>query len=85
MLTSASSMRENSIKGPQVVDIDSWRLKVEGLVDTPREFTYEELLARDKAKAIGENHPKAGNNHYVPPYSLGAHVSNILPYFTEEH
>ncbi len=47
--------------------------------------SYEELLARDQTKAIGENHPKAGNNHYVPPYSLGAHVSTILPYFTQEH
>ncbi len=51
-LTSTTGMRENSIKGPQVVDIDSWRLKVDGLVDTPREFTYEELLAREVVRRV---------------------------------
>ncbi len=51
-LTSTTKMRENSIKGKQIVDIDSWRLKVDGLVDNPREFTYEELLALAPVKRI---------------------------------
>jgi DMSO/TMAO reductase YedYZ molybdopterin-dependent catalytic subunit len=51
-LTSVSTLRDNSLKGPQVVDIDSWRLLVDGLVDNPRVFTYEELLARDTIKRL---------------------------------
>jgi len=37
---------ENSIKGPQHVDIKSYRLKVGGLVAKPLSFSYEEVLAR---------------------------------------
>ncbi len=61
------------------------KLNLTGEMTSHFSRSYEELLARDRTKAIGENHPKAGNNHYVPPYSLGSHVSTILPYFTEEH
>lgn len=42
-LTPLSRFRENSIKGPQKVDIESYRLKIEGLVDTPRTYTYSEV------------------------------------------
>lgn len=51
-LHSTNDMRENSIKGPQPVDIESWRLSVEGLVDSPLEFTYDDLLARERVKRI---------------------------------
>jgi len=51
-LSGTSSMRENSIRGPQEIDIDTWRLKVEGLVDHPREFTYQELLERERVKRV---------------------------------
>jgi len=51
-LTSVTKLRDNSIQGPQAVNINSWRLKVDGLVDNPREFTYEELLARDTIKRL---------------------------------
>ncbi len=37
---------ENSIKGPQHVDIARYKLKVEGLVAKPAEYTYEQILAR---------------------------------------
>ena len=43
-LGSILDFRENSIKGPQTVDIGSYRLEVTGLVDQPRSFTYEEVL-----------------------------------------
>ena len=44
-LSSLGDFRENSIKGPQHVDIDSYHLKVSGLVDNPEELRYEEVLA----------------------------------------
>jgi DMSO/TMAO reductase YedYZ molybdopterin-dependent catalytic subunit len=44
-LGSILDFRENSIKGPQTVDIGTYRLEVTGLVDKPRSFTYKEVLA----------------------------------------
>lgn len=38
---------DNSIKGVQTVDIDSYRLKVSGLVDRSLELTYDEVLVLD--------------------------------------
>lgn len=43
-LSSILDFHENSIKGPQYVDIDSYTLTVDGLVDTPTDFTYDEVL-----------------------------------------
>ena len=43
-LSSVDDFRENSIKGPQKVDIQNYRLTVSGLVDKPLSLTYEELL-----------------------------------------
>ena len=37
--------RDNSIKGVQYVDIDSYTLEILGLVDEPISFTYDEILA----------------------------------------
>jgi DMSO/TMAO reductase YedYZ molybdopterin-dependent catalytic subunit len=37
---------ENSIDGPQRVDIRTYRLKVGGLVDRPLSLTYDEVLAK---------------------------------------
>ncbi len=45
-LSSITDFRENSIKGPQEVPIEEYRLAVGGLVDEPREYAYEDLLAR---------------------------------------
>jgi DMSO/TMAO reductase YedYZ molybdopterin-dependent catalytic subunit len=44
-LDSAYSFPENSIKGPQKVDIDTYRLKITGLVDIEKEYTYKEVLS----------------------------------------
>jgi len=38
--------RENSIEGPQRVDIKAYRLKIGGLVGRPLSLTYDEVLAR---------------------------------------
>jgi DMSO/TMAO reductase YedYZ molybdopterin-dependent catalytic subunit len=41
-LSSITDFRENSIKGPQHIDLESYRLKVGGLVENPLEYTLEE-------------------------------------------
>jgi DMSO/TMAO reductase YedYZ molybdopterin-dependent catalytic subunit len=43
-LSSIHAFRENSIKGPQDVDIETYRLIVGGLVVNQTEFTYNETL-----------------------------------------
>jgi DMSO/TMAO reductase YedYZ molybdopterin-dependent catalytic subunit len=42
-LSSITDFRENSIKGPQYIDLESYRLKVDGLVDNPLEYTVDEV------------------------------------------
>lgn len=43
-LGSINDFRENSIKGPQYVDRNEYRLQITGLVDQPAEYSYDELL-----------------------------------------
>ncbi|MCP4611441.1 MAG: molybdopterin-dependent oxidoreductase [Planctomycetes bacterium] len=43
-LSSISAFRENSIKGPQQIDIENYTLKVTGLVVNPVEYTYDEII-----------------------------------------
>lgn len=43
-LSSVLDFRENSIAGPQYVDMDSYVLTVDGLVEKPAALTYEEVL-----------------------------------------
>jgi len=43
-LCSINDFRENSIKGPQRVDIESYRLKVSGLVENSEAYTYDEVI-----------------------------------------
>lgn len=40
--------------------------------------SYETLIDRRVLPIIGENHPKMGNNHYLPPYTLGSHASSLI-------
>jgi DMSO/TMAO reductase YedYZ molybdopterin-dependent catalytic subunit len=47
-LSSIMDFKENSIKGPQYIDINKYKLKVDGLVEKPSEFTYDEILANTK-------------------------------------
>lgn len=52
-LSSFTDFRENSIKGPQDVDRATYRMKVTGLVDTPLELTYDEVLSdRERFKKV---------------------------------
>ena len=45
-LGSIADFRENSIKGPQEVDISAYRLKVVGKVANPHDLTYDEVIDR---------------------------------------
>jgi DMSO/TMAO reductase YedYZ molybdopterin-dependent catalytic subunit len=47
-LSSVSDFRENSIKGPQYVNITDYKLEITGLVSEPKEFSYEEVLSFPK-------------------------------------
>ena len=43
-LSSVYDFRENSIKGPQEIDRDSYILSITGLVETPMNYTYDEVI-----------------------------------------
>jgi len=47
--------------------------------------SYENIVSRRLISIIGENHPKAGNNHYLPPYSLGTYASELYKYLGKDH
>jgi len=47
--------------------------------------SYENILDRDLIPVIGENHPKWGNIHYLPPKSLGSHASKLIAHLGEGH
>ena len=43
-LSSINDFRENSIKGPQYIDTESYQLKITGLVENPSTYTYDEVI-----------------------------------------
>jgi DMSO/TMAO reductase YedYZ molybdopterin-dependent catalytic subunit len=43
-LSAISAFRENSIKGPQYVDINNYNLEINGLVSQPASYTYDEVI-----------------------------------------
>jgi DMSO/TMAO reductase YedYZ molybdopterin-dependent catalytic subunit len=43
-LTAINYIKETSITGPQYVPLDTYRLKVSGLVNSPLELTYDQVL-----------------------------------------
>ncbi len=43
-LSSGTDFRENSIKGPQKIDKEGYRLKITGLVKSPKTYTYDEVI-----------------------------------------
>ncbi|MDR3110918.1 MAG: hypothetical protein LBU65_14715 [Planctomycetaceae bacterium] len=47
--------------------------------------SYETLMDWNAAPVIRENHPKAGNNHYLPPYTLGANASKLVSLLEKGH
>jgi len=45
-LSSIYDFRENSIKGPQEIDINNYNLKVTGLVEEEKSYSYDEIINR---------------------------------------
>jgi len=43
-LSSVNDFRENSIKGPQRVDIEKYQLEITGLIENPASYSYEEVI-----------------------------------------
>jgi DMSO/TMAO reductase YedYZ molybdopterin-dependent catalytic subunit len=48
-LSSINDFIENSIKGPQQVDISDYRLKISGLVENPQSYTYDEVIGNHQS------------------------------------
>jgi len=47
-LSSIHNFRENSIKGPQHVDRNTYRLKITGLVEKPAQYSYDQVIQNFK-------------------------------------
>ena len=44
-LSSINDFRENSIRGPQYVDISEYQLRITGLVESPQSYSYDEVIS----------------------------------------
>ncbi len=51
-LSSINDFRENSIKGPQYVDEKSYTLSVTGIVKTPKNYTYQDVLKNQAYRKV---------------------------------
>jgi DMSO/TMAO reductase YedYZ molybdopterin-dependent catalytic subunit len=51
-LDSITNMRDVSIKGPQHIDIETYRLKISGLVGNEKSYTYDEVLSHQKYSKV---------------------------------
>jgi DMSO/TMAO reductase YedYZ molybdopterin-dependent catalytic subunit len=47
-LSSVNDFRENSIKGPQQVDIENYYLEITGLVESSQTYTYDEVISNNQ-------------------------------------
>ena len=47
-LSSVNDFRENSIKGPQKVDMENYHLDITGLVENPQTYAYNEVISRNQ-------------------------------------
>lgn len=48
-LSSVNDFRENSIKGPQYVDVGNYSLAVTGLVNSELEYTYDDVISKHQS------------------------------------
>ncbi|MDY9927934.1 molybdopterin-dependent oxidoreductase [Methanosarcina sp.] len=53
-LTPIAQQRNNAIRGTQYIDRESYRLRVDGLVENPRNFTYEEIIGLPQTSKVIE-------------------------------
>ncbi len=44
-LSSINAFRENSIRGPQQIDEEGYRLEITGLLQNPKSYTYDEVIS----------------------------------------
>ena len=51
-LSSIAAFRENSIKGPQYVNISNYKLEIYGLVNNPINYSYEEVLRKQNYEKV---------------------------------
>ncbi|KKH45829.1 molybdopterin-dependent oxidoreductase [Methanosarcina sp. 1.H.A.2.2] len=51
-LTPIAQQRNNAIKGTQYIDRENYRLQVDGLVENPRDFTYEEITGLPQTSKV---------------------------------
>jgi DMSO/TMAO reductase YedYZ molybdopterin-dependent catalytic subunit len=51
-LSSMDDFRENSIKGPQYIKKEEYTLKITGLVDSIRSYTYDEVIGRPSIEKV---------------------------------
>ena len=62
-LSSIVDFIENSIRGPQYVDIEDYQLDISGLVQNPKKYSYQEVVDNN------QNYKKnSGNFHFFPFY-----------------
>ncbi|MDR3183219.1 MAG: hypothetical protein LBT89_09935 [Planctomycetaceae bacterium] len=60
-------------------------INLEGTLTGLFNRSYETLMKWKPFTVIGENHPKGGNNHYLPPYSLGSYESKLVKLLDKGH
>lgn len=53
-LTPIAQQRNNAIRGTQYIDRESYRLQVDGLVENPMNFTYEEIIGLPQTSKVIE-------------------------------
>lgn len=51
-LSSIKDFRENSIRGPQEVNISEYELEINGLVSSPLNYSYDEVIAHQSYKKV---------------------------------
>ena len=51
-LSSINDFRENSIRGPQRVDIESYQLEITGLVQSPKSYSFDEAIENQNYKKV---------------------------------
>jgi DMSO/TMAO reductase YedYZ molybdopterin-dependent catalytic subunit len=51
-LSAINDFRENSIKGPQNINKTTYRLNITGLVDSPKVYTYDQVVNRQKYEKV---------------------------------
>jgi len=71
-LSSVNDFRENSIRGPQHIDIESYTLQIAGLVDEPMSYTYDEVITGN------ENYKKLVTLNCVEGWSVDILWEGVL-------